>query len=160
MTTTVINLHGLRDHPDHDPALNPAVVYVSRRQWWGPGRLLDEHPLKNPHLVDKPCRARGCHGIVHTRVEAIAAYGRRLLAHPDLLALVPELRGRTLGCWCAPELCHGHIVAALAGVPELEMRAVLRGLVADPLSALPAGVGLIVSGRPSASTCFGSRTAG
>lgn len=140
MPTTVINLHDRRDHPDHDPALNPNVVYISRRQWWGPGRLLDEHPLKNPHLVDKPCRARGCHGIVHTRVEAIAAYGQRLLAHPDLLALVPALRGRTLACWCAPELCHAHFLAVLAETPELEIRRVLRELVADPVAALPTAV--------------------
>lgn len=140
MTTTVIDLHDHRDHPDYDPDLNPNVIYVSRRQWWGPGRLLDEHPLKNPHLVDKPCRARGCHGIVHTRVEAIAAYGQRLLAHPDLLAEVPGLRGRTLGCWCAPALCHGHVLARLAEVDPLEMRRVLRELVADPSAALSTAV--------------------
>lgn len=140
MTTTVINLHDRRDHPDYDPDLNPAVVYVSRRQWWGPGRLLDEHPLKNPHLVDKPCRARGCHGIVHTREEAVAAYGRRLLNNPDLLAEVPALRGKTLGCWCAPELCHAHIVAALAEVSPVEIRAVLQRLVRDPAAALRAAV--------------------
>jgi hypothetical protein len=27
---------------------------------------------------------------------------------------VPELRGRTLACWCAPELCHGDVLAELA----------------------------------------------
>lgn len=138
MTTLVINLHARRDDPDYDPDLNPNVIYVSRRQWWGPGRLLDEHPLKNPHLVDKPCRTRGCHGIVHTRVEAVAAYCRRLLAHPELLALVPELRGKTLGCWCAPELCHAHILAVLAETPELELRPTLQRLVADPWAALGA----------------------
>lgn len=140
MTTTVIDLHDRRGDPEADPDLNSAVLYVSRRQWWGPGRLLDEHPLKNPHLVDKPCRARGCHGIVHTRVEAISAYGRRLLAHPDLLALVPELRGKTLACWCAPELCHAHVLAVLAETPELEMRPALQRLVADPAAALQAAV--------------------
>lgn len=140
MPTLVTNLHGRRDHPDYDPALNPNVLYVSRRQWWGPGRLLDEHPLKNPHAVGKPCRARGCHGILHSRQEAISAYCRRLLTHPELLALVPALRGRTLGCWCAPALCHGHILAAVAEVPVVEARRVLQELVADPLAALPAAV--------------------
>lgn len=134
----MIDLHDRRDHPDYDPDLNPNVIYVSRRQWWGPGRLLDEHPLKNPHLVDKPCRARGCHGVLHSREEAVAAYGRRLLAHPELLALVPALRGKTLGCWCAPELCHAHVLAVLAEAPELEARRVLQELVADPWAALSA----------------------
>lgn len=140
MTTLVIDLHDRRGHPDYDPDLNPRVLYVSRRQWWGPGRLLEEHPLRNPHAVGKPCRARGCRGVVHTRVEAVAAYGRRLLAHPELLALVPALRGRTLACWCSPELCHAHVLSVLAETPELEMRAVLQRLVADPAGALPAVV--------------------
>jgi hypothetical protein len=77
---------------------------------------------------------------VHTREESIAAYCRRLLAHPELLAQVPALRGKTLGCWCAPALCHGHIVAALAEVPVVEQRAVLQQLAADPWSALAAAV--------------------
>lgn len=137
MTITVINLH---DHPDYDPDYDPNICYVSRRQWWGPGRLLEGHPLRNPHTVDSPCRARGCHGVVHTREEAIAAYCGRLLAHTDLLALVPPLRGRVLACWCSPRLCHGHVLAVLAEVPPVEMRALLQQLVADPLAALPAAV--------------------
>lgn len=137
MATTVINLH---DHPDHDPALNPLVVYVSRRQWWGPGQLLDGHPLRNPHAVDSPCRARGCHGVLHTREESVAAYCQRLLAHPEMLAQVPALRGRVLACWCAPLLCHGHVLAALAEEPELEMRRLLQGFVLDPSVVLRAAV--------------------
>ncbi|WP_261719063.1 DUF4326 domain-containing protein [Streptomyces sp. FZ201] len=140
MTTRVINLHDRRDDPHADPALNPNVVYVSRRQWWGPGRFLDEHPLKNPHLVDKPCRARGCHGIIHTREEAVSAYCRRLLAHPELLALVPGLRGKTLACWCAPNLCHAHVLRVLAETPELEIRPALQRLAVDPSAALQAAV--------------------
>lgn len=140
MITLVVNLHDRRGHPDCDPDLNPDVTYVSRRQWWGPGRLLDEHPLKNPHLVDKPCRARGCRGALHTREESIAAYCGRLLAHPELLAQVPSLRGRVLACWCTPQLCHGHVLAALAEVPEVEMRALLQGFVADPSTVLRAAV--------------------
>jgi hypothetical protein len=27
---------------------------------------------------------------------------------------VHELRGKTLGCWCAPQACHGDILLALA----------------------------------------------
>ena len=41
-------------------------------------------------------------------------YREYLRARPDLLALVPELRGRTLACWCAPELCHADILAEIA----------------------------------------------
>ena len=30
-----------------------------------------------------------------------------LPAQPALLAAIGELRGKALGCWCAPEGCHG-----------------------------------------------------
>jgi len=30
-----------------------------------------------------------------------------------LRSQLPTLRGKTLGCWCEPELCHGHVLAAL-----------------------------------------------
>lgn len=41
-------------------------------------------------------------------------YRAYLLERPDLLDQVPALRGKTLACWCAPELCHGDILAELA----------------------------------------------
>ncbi|MDQ7802900.1 DUF4326 domain-containing protein [Amycolatopsis sp. A133] len=31
-----------------------------------------------------------------------------------LLALLPALRGRRLGCWCVPEPCHAQVIAELA----------------------------------------------
>jgi hypothetical protein len=136
MTTTVINLHDRRDHPDYDPDLNPNVVYVSRYQFWGPGRVLLAHQLHNPHLIDKPCRARGCGGAIHSREESVSLYCQRLLDQPDLLALVPVLRGFTLGCWCAPKLCHGHVLAVLAGVPDGRMEMHLRGMADYPVLAL------------------------
>jgi hypothetical protein len=60
----------------------------------------------------------GCHG---TRREVIERYRAYLLDSPDLLAALPELRGKVLGCWCRPIegfrgrlLCHGQILAGLA----------------------------------------------
>lgn len=53
----------------------------------------------------------------------ISKYGREgcikkfeeyLMASPELLARVGELRGKVLGCWCAPLACHGHVLARLA----------------------------------------------
>lgn len=43
-----------------------------------------------------------------------------LPAHPDLLAQVHTLRGQALACWCAPEVCHGHVLQALADGHTLE----------------------------------------
>lgn len=49
-----------------------------------------------------------------TREEVVRLYGIWLNDHPDLVmdALL-ELSGKVLGCWCAPKLCHGDILARL-----------------------------------------------
>lgn len=31
---------------------------------------------------------------------------------------IPLLKGKTLGCWCHPKLCHGHVLARLANDPN------------------------------------------
>ena len=49
-----------------------------------------------------------------TREECMAKYRAALLANPDLLSRLPELKGKVLGCWCAPEACHGDILSELA----------------------------------------------
>ena len=41
-----------------------------------------------------------------TREQVIAKHKQRVLRQPQLLACLDELRGRTLGCHCAPEPCH------------------------------------------------------
>jgi hypothetical protein len=51
------------------------------------------------------------------RAQVIAAYGRYLAGRPDLLAMIPALRGKRLGCHCAPLPCHGDVLAALADNP-------------------------------------------
>lgn len=52
---------------------------------------------------------------VTSRAEAIAAYRAWLLAQPDLVAQAKrELRDKVLGCWCAPEPCHGDVLAEVA----------------------------------------------
>jgi hypothetical protein len=45
---------------------------------------------------------------------AIAAYADWIQTQPQLLAALPELKGKTLGCWCKPQACHGDILARLA----------------------------------------------
>lgn len=51
---------------------------------------------------------------VATREEAVKRYEEYLLNSPELLDALPELFGKVLGCWCAPQLCHGHILAFFA----------------------------------------------
>jgi Domain of unknown function (DUF4326) len=46
-----------------------------------------------------------------TRDEVIARYERWLRdERPDLMAALPELRGKDLVCWCAPLACHGDVL--------------------------------------------------
>lgn len=50
-----------------------------------------------------------------TRAEVIAKYEAWLLSQPELLARVrTELCGKVLGCWCAPQACHGDVLARIA----------------------------------------------
>lgn len=37
-------------------------------------------------------------------------YREYLDGRPDLLAKIPELEGRALGCWCNPLPCHGDVL--------------------------------------------------
>jgi hypothetical protein len=57
------------------------------------------------------------------RAAVVAKFGRWLFGDPDLvsekgpppsLEEVRALAGKPLVCWCAPKLCHGHILAAVA----------------------------------------------
>lgn len=62
-------------------------------------------PWGNPFVMD----ADG------TREEVIAAYVNHYLPHkPSLLDRFGDLKGKALGCWCAPEPCHGHVLAEKA----------------------------------------------
>ncbi|CUU60846.1 protein of unknown function (DUF4326) [Parafrankia irregularis] len=72
------------------------LVRIGRDTIWG-----------NPHRLHPGASSQ-------ERAEAIAAYERHLQTRPDLLARVGELRGRALGCWCAPAPCHGDVLARLA----------------------------------------------
>ena len=98
MATTVVNLRGHRD----DPAFAD-VVYVGRPMHRG-GWHLDASPLASPF---RPGRDG-------SRDEVLVKYREHLLSRSDLLALLPALRGRRLGCWCVPEPCHAQVIAELA----------------------------------------------
>ena len=68
-------------------------VYIGRPGKWG-----------NPFVIGKD----------GTRDEVIEKYEAWLRTQPDLLAALPELRGKVLGCWCAPQACHGDVLVRLA----------------------------------------------
>ena len=68
-------------------------IYIGRPSKWG-----------NRFLI----------GIDGTREQAIEKYRKWLMTQPALLKALPELKGRTLGCWCAPLTCHGDVLVELA----------------------------------------------
>jgi Domain of unknown function (DUF4326) len=96
--TTVVTMKGHRD----DPAFAD-VIYVGRAMARG-GWQLPASPLANPFRL----------GSDGSREEVVARYREYLLGRADLLALLPELRGKRLGCWCAPLSCHADVIAELA----------------------------------------------
>jgi hypothetical protein len=68
-------------------------VYIGRPSKWG-----------NPFVI----------GLDGSREQVVARYEQWLHEQPDLVAALPELTGRVLGCWCAPKPCHGDVLARLA----------------------------------------------
>jgi len=52
---------------------------------------------------------------VETKAEALYQYALWVLSQPDMIKSIKEtLSGRVLGCWCAPNRCHGELLAAIA----------------------------------------------
>lgn len=76
-------------------------IYIGRGSIWG-----------NPytHLTG----ATRAMYFVGSRDEAIDSYREHLMSRPDLLAQIPTLKGKRLGCYCKPARCHGDILAELA----------------------------------------------
>lgn len=80
----------------------PFDVYIGRhhprfrsRGWGNPFRI-----------GTAACRSRG---------EAIEMYRVWIGAKPELIERAKrELRGKILGCWCAPLPCHGDVLAEIA----------------------------------------------
>ena len=68
-------------------------VYIGRPSKWG-----------NPFKLEEG----------QDRAAVILRYREWLMEQTELLAALPELRGKVLGCWCKPQSCHGDVLAELA----------------------------------------------
>lgn len=85
MTPTTMVVHCKRESYD---------VYIGRPSKWG-----------NPFIIGRD----------GDRHECLKKYAVWLKDQHQLLADVGELKGKVLGCWCAPmHLCHGDILRVLA----------------------------------------------
>jgi len=67
----------------------PYDVYIGRPSKW-----------ENPFRIGKD----------GTRDEVISKYEAYIMYRSDLIQALPELIGKTLGCWCKPLACHGDIL--------------------------------------------------
>ena len=67
-------------------------VYIGRNSKWG-----------NPFKI----------GIDGTREDVIEQYRDWIQTQSHLLNSLEELRGKTLGCFCSPQACHGDILVEL-----------------------------------------------
>ena len=74
-------------------------VYIGRPSKWG-------NPYSHKERTIAEYR-------VSNRDEAIQKYEGWILNQPRLMGSLHELKGKTLGCWCAPKLCHGNILVKL-----------------------------------------------
>jgi hypothetical protein len=78
----------------------PYDVYIGRPSPWG-----------NPFTYKAGTLAE----FVVPRQEVLPRYEEWVRAQPDLIERIKrELRGKVLGCWCAPKSCHGDILAKIA----------------------------------------------
>ena len=72
-------------------------VYIGRPSIWG-------NPYSHKEGTAAQFKTR-------TRREAIEMYEKYLLSNKELMAKLPELKHRTLGCWCKPKRsCHGDVL--------------------------------------------------
>ena len=77
----------------------PNNVYIGRQR----------HPLEsskwaNPHQMG-----------AYNRPQVILLYEEYIHKHKDLRDSVYQLEGKTLGCWCSPQRCHGEVLHRMAG---------------------------------------------
>lgn len=72
-------------------------------------------PFGNPFSHKQGTKATW---VVSSRDEAVDKYREWILQQPELLARLPELKNKTLSCWCAPKRCHGDVLLEL--VEQLE----------------------------------------
>jgi hypothetical protein len=98
-TTTVVRIKR-----QNNKIVQDCDIYIGRACNQG-GWNLPQSKWHNPFSV------KSCNGSVAL---AIAKFEEYLLSNPILMNDIYQLKGKTLGCWCAPGPCHGDVLAKLA----------------------------------------------
>lgn len=71
----------------------PYDIYIGRPSKWG-----------NPFVIGKD----------GTREEVVSKYKQWVQTQPELMNSLHELNDKVLGCWCAPNACHGDVLIELS----------------------------------------------
>ena len=74
-------------------------IYIGRPSKWG-----------NPFQI----------GTDGTREEVIEKFRNWILSQSNLVKDLHEIKGKTLGCWCKPKVCHGDILVELIETSNLK----------------------------------------
>lgn len=80
-------------------------IYIGRKCDWG-GWNLPESKWHNPFRLSDNSSI----------IEVLNKYREYMKQRPDLIAALPELAGKTLGCWCKDTFenpCHGDVLVEL-----------------------------------------------
>lgn len=86
----------------------PYDVYIGRGSKWGcPYTIIKDRPTLASEIVD-------------SKEEALSKYKEYVLNNPELIESLDELEGKTLGCFCKPEKCHGDILLELLTKKKLQ----------------------------------------
>lgn len=101
-TTTVVKIRR-----KNNTVIQGCEVYIGRACNQG-GWHLPDSKWRNPYTV------KACGGSAEV---AVQKYEQYLTTQTHLLEMLPELKGKVLGCWCkimGTEPCHGDVLARLA----------------------------------------------
>lgn len=106
---------------------DPTHVYIGRAMpgfdqsiWGNPFRMDTMKTVTTDRGSGAPKKERGkAYNMVSierdgTREDCIQKYSDWVKTQPQLMARIPELKGKRLGCWCHPKPCHGDILKAMA----------------------------------------------
>ncbi len=97
----VVHLKRIKD----GPIITNCDVYIGREQRRG-GWRLDKSIWHNPYVLTQKEKN-------DERGRVLADYEAYVRAQPELMAKIPTLAGKKLGCWCKPKSCHGDVLAKL-----------------------------------------------
>ena len=79
-------------------------VYIGRPSVWG-----------NPFKIGRD----------GDRAQVIEKYRSWIATQPELIELLPSLKGKILGCWRKPQYCHGDVLAELVDAYKTESRTLI-----------------------------------